>query len=60
MIKRILVALDGSASAQAALAEATAWAARADARLAGVFVEDETRFFFLPTITYSISTSSDE
>jgi nucleotide-binding universal stress UspA family protein len=31
MIKRILVALDGSASAQAALAEAMVWAPRADA-----------------------------
>jgi ADP-ribose pyrophosphatase YjhB (NUDIX family) len=47
------VALDGFASAKAALAAATVWAPRADARLAGVFVEDEMRFFFLPTFTYA-------
>lgn len=48
-MKRILVALDGSPPAQAALIEAVAWAARFGAELTGIFVEDEWRFVYYPT-----------
>ena len=52
MIKRILVALDGSDASLAALAEAARWAALAGAELEGMFVEDEMRFLFFPALTY--------
>ncbi len=48
-MKRILVALDGSSPASAALREAAAWAARLGAELTGIFVEDEWRFVHYPT-----------
>ncbi len=48
-MKRILVALDGSGPANAALQEGAAWAARLGAELTGIFVEDEWRFVYYPT-----------
>ncbi len=48
-MKRILVALDGSPPANAALDEAVAWATRMGAELTGIFVEDEWRFVYYPT-----------
>lgn len=48
MIKSIVVALDGSPSSLAALAEAVSWAERLQAELRGVFVEDEQRFSYYP------------
>ncbi len=48
MMKSILVALDGSAAAYAALTEAVAWAGLLQAELRGYFVEDEQRFVTYP------------
>lgn len=48
MIKSIMVAMDGSPASKAALKVAAKWAARLDAELRGVFVEDEQRFITYP------------
>jgi nucleotide-binding universal stress UspA family protein len=52
MIRRMLVALDGSAAAKAALAAALRLAELTGARLSGVFVEDEMRFMTFPAVTF--------
>jgi nucleotide-binding universal stress UspA family protein len=48
MMKSILVALDGSPAALAALKIAARWAEVLEAELRGVFVEDEQRFVYYP------------
>ena len=50
MIRSMLTAVDGSSSSLAALRVAADWAARLEARLDAVFVEEEQRF-----ITYSVA-----
>jgi nucleotide-binding universal stress UspA family protein len=48
MIKRILVALDGSAASLAALLQSVSWAVSLEAQLRAVFVEDQQRFLYYP------------
>lgn len=52
MIRRILVAVDGSAAGRAALAEAVRLSDLAGAQLRAVFVEDEMRFMMFPAVTF--------
>jgi nucleotide-binding universal stress UspA family protein len=52
MIKRILVAVDGSAAGNAALLEAARLAELTGAQLRAVFVEDEMRFMMFPAVTF--------
>ncbi len=52
MIRSMLVAVDGSASSLAALRLAADWAARLEARLEALFVEEEQRF-----LTYEVAAS---
>ncbi len=49
MIKRILVAVDGSPASLAAAQQAVHWASLLQAQLLAVFVADEQRFVYYPT-----------
>jgi nucleotide-binding universal stress UspA family protein len=52
MIKRILVALDGSTASWTALREGLRWAEASGAGLRAVFVEDQLRLMSFPAVTF--------